>query len=87
MDVMDPWEVASGCDVVLIGRKWPDLVMTGGIDKRVLAQDKHAINKHLEYIIPAMRDRGGYILAAAHAIQRDVPLDNVLALLDAAREG
>ena len=33
------------------------------------------------------RGRGGYILAAAHAIQRDVPLENVLALLDAAQEG
>jgi len=30
--------------------------------------------------------RGGYILAAAHAVQRDVPLQNVLALLEAARE-
>ena len=37
--------------------------------------------------IALFRDRGGYILAAAHAIQRDVPLENVLALVDAAREG
>jgi len=29
---------------------------------------------------------GGYILAPAHAIQRDVPVENVLALLEAARE-
>jgi uroporphyrinogen decarboxylase len=32
------------------------------------------------------RESGGYILAGAHAIQRDVPMENVLALLDAARE-
>lgn len=29
---------------------------------------------------------GGYILAPAHALQRDVPVENVLALLEAARE-
>lgn len=32
------------------------------------------------------RETGGYILGPAHAIQRDVPLENVLALLDAVRE-
>ncbi len=38
-------------------------------------------------MIALFRDRGGYILAAAHAIQRDVPLENVLALVDAAQQG
>ena len=38
MDVMSPFEVASGCDVVEIGRQYPELVMFGGIDKRVLAR-------------------------------------------------
>lgn len=38
-------------------------------------------------MIALFRGRGGYILAAAHAIQRDVPLENVLALVEAAREG
>ena len=35
--------------------------------------------------VSLFREIGGYILAAAHAIQRDVPLENVLAFLDAAR--
>jgi len=78
MDIMDPWEVASGCDVVRIGREWPDLVMTGGIDKRILAQDKDAINNHLEYIIPAMRDRGGYIPTCDHGVPNDVSYENYL---------
>ncbi|MBM3474883.1 MAG: hypothetical protein FJX75_16600, partial [Armatimonadetes bacterium] len=34
MDVMSPFEVASGCDVVEIGREWPHLAIFGGIDKR-----------------------------------------------------
>ena len=78
MDIMDPWEVASGCDVVKIGREWPNLVMTGGIDKRILAQSKDAINRHLEYIIPAMRDRGGYIPTCDHGVPLEVSLENYL---------
>lgn len=78
MDVMDPWEVASGCDVVAIGRKWPNLLMTGGIDKRVLAAGKDEIDKHLEYIIPAMRERGGYIPTCDHGVPDDVSLENYL---------
>jgi uroporphyrinogen decarboxylase len=38
-------------------------------------------------MIALFRRRGGYILSAAHAIQRDVALENVLALVQAAREG
>lgn len=78
MDIMDPWEVASGCDVVKIGERWPSLVMTGGIDKRILAAGKDAIAKHLEYIIPAMRDRGGYIPTCDHGVPVEVSLENYL---------
>lgn len=37
MTRMSPMEVASGCDVVAIARQYPDLIMSGGIDKRILA--------------------------------------------------
>lgn len=76
MDVMSPFEVASGCDVVEIGKEYPDLVMTGGIDKRILAQSKEAIDKHLEYILPAMRKRGGYIPTCDHGVPEEVSLEN-----------
>ncbi len=78
MDIMDPWEVASGCDVVKIGREWPDLVMTGGIDKRVLAAGPEAIDRHLEYIIPPMRERGGYIPTCDHGVPDDVSFESYM---------
>ena len=78
MHAMGPWEVASGCDVVRIGRQWPGLIMSGGIDKRVLAQDKGAIDRHLECIIPAMVERGGYIPTCDHGVPDDVSLENYL---------
>ena len=78
MDVMSPFEVASGCDVVEIGRQYPDLVIFGGIDKRVLAQGRQAIDHHLEYILPAMRARGGYIPTCDHGVPAEVPYQDYL---------
>ncbi len=78
MDAMSPFEVASGCDVVAVAQQYPDLVISGGIDKRVLAQDLTAIDKHLDYILPYMHKRGGYIPTCDHGVPPEVPLENYL---------
>jgi uroporphyrinogen decarboxylase len=71
---MCPFEVASGCDVVEIGRKFPYLVMSGGIDKRILARGPAAIDEMVERILPAMRARGGYIPTCDHGVPAEVTL-------------
>ncbi len=78
MDTMSPFEVASGCDVVDIGKRYPDLVMSGGIDKRVLARSKADIDAMVERIVPTMRERGGYIPTCDHGVPEEVPLENYL---------
>ena len=78
MDFLSPFEVASGCDVVKTGREHPDLLMSGGIDKRVLASSKAEIDKHVERILPTMRARGGYIPTCDHGVPPEVPLENYL---------
>lgn len=78
MDVMSPFEVAAGCDVVEIGKRYPDLVLFGGIDKRILARSREDIDKHLEYIIPTMRARGGYIPTCDHGVPEEVSYENYL---------
>ncbi len=78
MDVMSPFEVASGCDVVALGKAYPGLAMFGGIDKRELAKDKAAIDRMVERILPAMRERGGYIPHCDHAVPVEVSLENYL---------
>jgi uroporphyrinogen decarboxylase len=78
MDVMSPFEVASGCDVVAIGRDCPWLAMSGGIDKRVLARSKADIDRMLDRILPAMRARGGYIPTCDHGVPPEVPWQNYL---------
>ncbi len=78
MDVMSPFEVAAGCDVVRTGREYPNLVMTGGIDKRILAAGPEAIDRELERILPVMRQRGGYIPTCDHGVPEEVTLANYL---------
>jgi uroporphyrinogen decarboxylase len=78
MDVMSPFEVASNCDVVEVGRQYPNLVIKGGIDKRVLAKSKDDIDRMVEYILPAMRERGGYVPTCDHGVPEEVPYENYL---------
>jgi len=78
MDFMSPFEVASGCDVVPIAKKYPWLIMSGGIDKRILAQGKAAIDAHLKAILPFMVERGGYYPTCDHGVPDDVSLENYL---------
>jgi uroporphyrinogen decarboxylase len=78
MDVMSPFEVASGCDVVEIGRRYPDLAILGGIDKRILAAGRAAIDAELERILPVMRARGGYIPTSDHGVPAEVPYEDYL---------
>ena len=78
MDVMSPFEVAAGCDVVDIGERYPDLAMFGGVDKRVLAQGRRAIDELVDRIFPAMRRRGGYIPTCDHGVPEEVPYQDYL---------
>ncbi|MBD3173853.1 MAG: hypothetical protein GF320_01630 [Armatimonadia bacterium] len=78
MDVMSPFEVAAGCDVVALGREYPDVAMFGGIDKRVLAQGKAAIDAMVERILPPMRERGGYIPTCDHGVPEEVALEDYI---------
>lgn len=78
MDAMSPFEVASGCDVVEIGKQYPNLCMRGGIDKRVLAAGPKAIDAMVERILPAMRARGGYIPCCDHGVPAEVSFADYL---------
>ena len=77
-DYMSPFEVASNCDVVKLGQKYPDLRMSGGIDKRIIAKGGDDIKRHLDYIMPAMRKRGGYIPTCDHGVPEEVSFENYM---------
>ena len=78
MDYMSPFEVASGSDVVAIAKKYPDLLMRGSIDKRILAKGKDDIDKEIERIMPFMKKRGGYIPTCYHGVPEEVSFENYM---------
>jgi len=78
IDAMSPFEIAAGNDVLEIARRYPDLVMSGGIDKRVLAKGPEAIDEYLERVIPPMVERGGYIPTCDHGIPDNVSFENYM---------
>ena len=62
--------------MITIGRQYPDLVIWGGIDKRVLAATSEQIDEMLKRILPVMRARGGYIPICDHGVPEEVPYEN-----------
>ena len=75
-DHFSPFEVASGCDVVEIAKQYPNLLMRGGIDKRILAQGKDAIDREIDRIMPFMSARGGYIPTCDHGVPEEVAFED-----------
>lgn len=78
MDYMSPFEVASGSDVVEIGKQYPWLLLRGGFDKRILAEGKDAIDREIDRILPVMKKRGGYIPTCDHGVPAEVSFENYM---------
>ena len=79
-----PFEVAAGCDVNVMRRRYPGLGMLGGIDKRALAENPAAIDRELERIRPAV-EAGRYIPDLDHLIPDDVSWSNFCHFAEALR--
>lgn len=78
MDYMSPFEVAAGCDVVEIRKRYPDLRIRGGVDKRILAAGKEAIDREVDRILPFMKRQGGYIPVCDHGVPEEVDFEDYL---------
>jgi uroporphyrinogen decarboxylase len=70
-----PMEVAAGCDVNDYRRRFPELALMGGIDKRALAVDPATIDAELDRIWPAV-EKGRYIPDLDHLVPDDVSWSN-----------
>ncbi|MDR1948365.1 MAG: uroporphyrinogen decarboxylase family protein [Spirochaetaceae bacterium] len=78
MDYLSPFEGASGCDVVRTAGEYPDLLIRGGFDKRIMSKGKDAIDREVERIMPVMKKRGGYIPTCDHGVPEEVSFENYL---------
>jgi uroporphyrinogen decarboxylase len=71
-------EVAAGMDVVELRKRFgKDLLIAGGMDKRILAGNPDAIRVMVEEKIPLMQE-GGYVPGCDHAMPPDIPWKNYL---------
>ncbi len=87
VNVFFPLEIAAGMEPLDVREKYGrKLVLWGGIDKRVLAKDKAAIEHELMRKVPQMIDSGGYIPAIDHAVPPDVPFENYVYYTELLRE-
>lgn len=50
----------------------------GGIDKRVLAKGKEAIDRYLDNLLPQMHKRGGYFPTCDHGVPEEVSFENYM---------
>jgi hypothetical protein len=77
INILWPLEVASDMDPLQIRRKYGhNLALIGAIDKRAMAQGKHAIEKEVMSKVPPLVESGGFIPTCDHAVPQDVSLAN-----------
>jgi len=90
VDALHPVQVsAKSMDTAQLKREFGrDITFWGGIDThRVLPRGTPGdVREEVRMRIADLAPGGGYVLGAVHNIQAEVPVENVLAMLDAARE-
>ena len=70
-----PMEVSAGMDVISLRKKYPDLLLMGGIPKLDIKFGKERINEFLEPVNWLLK-QGGYIPFGDHLIPPEVSWDN-----------
>jgi hypothetical protein len=76
IDGITPCEIASGLDLLALRKRFPRLVLMGGLDKRELAKGKEAIEAEVIQKVPPLTRLGGYIPGVDHAVPPDVSFEN-----------
>ncbi|MEG0766850.1 MAG: uroporphyrinogen decarboxylase family protein, partial [Clostridia bacterium] len=78
MNFLSPFEVAADSDVVRTGREYPELLISGGMDKREMSRGHDAIDRMIDRILPVMQARGGYFPTCDHGVPEEVSLENYM---------
>ena len=70
-----PLEYQAGVDVQKLREKFPEFIMVGGFNKRVMKDGEEAMTAEFERLLPVMRS-GRYIPSVDHQTPPDVSLEN-----------
>jgi hypothetical protein len=77
LDLIVPFEVAAGMDVVEMRREYGhDLIMMGGIDKRAVALGGQTMRDEVDRIVPVV-ESGGYFPELDHSAPPDISWPNM----------
>ena len=63
-------------DIVRVRKKYPQLLIQGGLDKIKVAQSKEAIDAELEAKLPFLLSQGGYIPFLDHLVPPKISWEN-----------
>jgi len=89
VDLLNPVQVSAMPDTATLKARFGDrIVFWGGIDTQHILPHGTVSDVHSEVRkrIHDLASSGGYVLAAVHCIQPDVPPENIVAMADAARQ-
>lgn len=75
INVMYPFEVHAGMDVLKVRRDFPQLACTGGIDKLAISCGREKIDELLAHVRETLK-LGGYIPHGDHLIPPEVDFEN-----------
>jgi len=78
VNMVYPMEVAAGCDMLAYRERFgKELLMFGGIDKRVMRDGytKADVEREVMSKVPQLIEQGGYSPMVDHAVPPDVPLE------------
>lgn len=75
LNCMFPVEVHAGSDPVEMRRRWPGILMQGGVCKMRLAEGPDAIRAELERIEPLVKE-GGFLPGVDHRVPANITLDD-----------
>jgi len=89
VDILNPVQpLAQGMDPFELKRLFgKDLVFHGGVDIQNLLPNAPAaeVREHTRRMIGQIGENGGFILSGSHTLQADIPVQNIIAMLEEAK--
>jgi len=83
---MYPFECQAGMNIVEVRKRFPQLLIQGGLDKTKVAAGPAAIDAELAAKLPVLLAQGGYIPFCDHLVPPDVSWENYTCLRQRIRE-
>jgi uroporphyrinogen decarboxylase len=82
VETMFPIEIGDWADPLELRRRFgKELLMMGGVDKRVMARSRQEIDAMIDHLTPLV-EQGGFLPTPDHRVPSDVPLDNYIYFLN-----